>query len=366
VGTRYVHLSEAEREVIERMGADGHSLRAIARRLGRHPSTISREVRAGVFSAAAVGTAYRPYRNPPLRSASTVPDPVYLGSWAQRSANERAIRSHQPTKMRSDRLVAYVIDGLRQGWTPELISGRAREVDHVGDREMSVSHETIYAWIYNPSQARRKLMDYLPRAHRRRRKHAGRRVKRSTIKGRTPISARPSEADDRSQFGHWEGDTIIGATATGVRTEVERQTRFIKARLVPGTGSQAAYDAQMMMFRRLPPLARRSTTCDNGSEHALHAKLNKSLAMVTYFARPYHSWERGTNENRNGMIRRYFPKRFDFNTIGQRDLDEVIAEINNRPMAILGYQTPAEAYRLQLQQLRSNNTQTITTVALQT
>jgi len=360
-------LSEAERQVIERMGADGHSMRQIAGRLGRHPSTISREVRAGLFSAGAVGTQYKPYRDPRLRSAATICDPVYNASWAHHRAGQRKARSHQPIKMRSDRLVAYVADGLRKGWTPQLIAGRAALVDHIGDLEMTVSHETIYAWIYAPAQASARWMDYLPRAHRKRRKRVGRRVKRSAIKGRTPISERPPEVNDRSQFGHWEGDTIIGATTkAAIRTEVERKTRFLKAKIVTDTGSQAALDAQVAMFARMPAAARRSTTCDNGSEHAKHLELKQRLGIATYFAQPYHSWERGTNERTNGLIRRYWPKRTDFTTITTSDLRDAVAEINNRPMAILNYRTPAEAYRTELTRLRSNKTPTIRDVALQT
>ena len=354
MGERYSHLSADERTTIEKMGGCGHSIRQIAIFLGRSPSTISREVRRGLFSADAAGTAYRPYRDPRLRSPSTINDPIYVGAWAHHRAIERQARSHQTVKMRHDPLVAYVCDKLRAGWTPQLICGRLKLVDHVADQQMNLCPETIYTWIYAPDQAHRRLMDYLPRAHRRRRHKSARKVQRSAIKGRTPISDRPTQVNDRSQFGHWEGDTIIGGTTkAAIRTEVERKTRYVQARLVQGAGSKAALKAQLVMFQRLPEAARRSTTCDNGSEHALHQKLKDRLGMVTYFARPYHSWERGTNERTNGLIRRYWPKRTNFETICDRDLQDAVNEINNRPMAILGYRTPTEAFHHELAKLKS-------------
>jgi IS30 family transposase len=335
------------------MGSEGASIREIARRLGRSASTVSREVRRGLFSAAAVGTAHKPYRDPRLRSASNIPDPVYIGSWADHKAKERAKRSHQPRRMGCDRLVDYVLDKLRAGWTPQLIAGRL-PIDHPGDPGMRVCAETLYAWIYSDAQRHRQLMDYLPRARRKRRKPNSRRVKRSAPQGRVPITARPPGADDRTEFGHWEGDSIVGATKdAAVRTEIERKTRYLKARLVPGTTSQGALDAQIGMFARLPAAARKSTTCDNGSEHAKWADLKTRIGVQTYFAAPYHSWERGANERANGLIRRYWPKRTNFEHVTDQELQDCVEEINNRPMAVLGYHTPAEAFQTELQRLRS-------------
>jgi IS30 family transposase len=353
VGQRYLHLSADERLVIEKLGSEGKSIRAMARHLGRSPSTISREVRRGLFSAAAVGTCYKPYRDPRLRSASTVPDPVYIGSWAHHKAVRRAARCHQPTRLRDDRLVAYVCDKLRAGWTPQLIAGRL-PIDHPDDPAMRVCAETIYQWIYSDQQKHRQLMDYLPRAHQRRRKKAGRRATRSKPPGRIPIATRPTGAADRTEFGHWEGDSIVGATKhAAIRTEVERKTRYLQARLVPGTTSQGALDAQTSIFNPLPPTARQSTTCDNGSEHAKWADLRNQLGTTTYFATPYHSWERGTNERTNGLIRRYWPKKTNFEHVTAEELQDVVDEINNRPMAILGYHTPTEAFHTELKRLTS-------------
>jgi IS30 family transposase len=353
VGQRYRHLSAEERAAIEKLGSEGKSIREIARHLGRSPSTISREVRLGLFSAAAVGTVYRPYRDPRLRSASTVPDPVYVGGWAHHKAQERAKHCHQPTRMRHDPLVAYTCDKLREGWTPQLIAGRL-PIDYPDDPKMRVCAETLYTWIYSEEQKHRRLAEYLPRAHKRRRKKAGRRRNRVKPPGRIPIASRPPGASNRTEFGHWEGDSIIGATKNAaIRTEVERKTRYLQARLVPGTTSQGALDAQIDMFTPLPRAARKTTTCDNGSEHAKWKDLRRRLRVLTYFAQPYHSWERGTNERTNGLIRRYWPKGTNFEPLTDQDLQDAVDEINNRPMAILDYHTPAEAFHTELQQLRS-------------
>jgi IS30 family transposase len=167
------------------------------------------------------------------------------------------------------------------------------------------------------------------------------------------IDARPDQVNTRAEFGHWEGDSVVSATTTGggIRTEIERVSRFLMARHVPTLSSADALTAQLDMFTCLPAGARRSTTCDNGSEHARHADLAATLGITTYFAHPYHSWERGANEHANGMIRRYFPKRTDFTRVHPDDLQACIDEINNRPMACLDYQTPAEAFNTYLNQL---------------
>jgi IS30 family transposase len=207
---------------------------------------------------------------------------------------------------------------------------------------MRVCPETLYKWIYSDQNKHRQLMDYLPRAHKRRRNKTGRRVNRSKPQGRVPITDRPQGATDRTEFGHWEGDSIVGATKNAaIRTEIERKTRYLQARLVPGTTSQGALDAQTDVFKPLPAAARKSTTCDNGSEHAKHQDLKNTLGVQTYFAHPYHSWERGTNERTNAMIRRYWP------------------------MAVLDYHTPTEAFQAELEQLHSTPPPSTRNVALQ-
>jgi IS30 family transposase len=255
--------------------------------------------------------------------------------------------------MRHDPLVAYTCNKLRDGWTPQLIVGRL-PIDCPDDPKMRLCAETLYKWIYSDQEKHRQLVDYLPRAHKRRRKRTGRRVHRSKPPGRVPITDRPQGASDRTEFGHWEGDTIIGATKNAaIRTEIERKTRYLAARLVPGATSQGALDAQIDIFKHLPNPARKTTTCDNGPEHAKWKDLQQRLKTMTYFAHPYHSWERGTNERTNGLIRRYWPKKTNFESLTNQELQDTVNEINNRPMAILGYRTPTEAFQTELQQLKS-------------
>ena len=180
---------------------------------------------------------------------------------------------------------------------------------------MRVCPETIYRWVYSSRPLRERWARCLPRGHRRRRRHGGRRTSRFPIPGRVPISERPPEADGRSAFGHWEA-------------------------------------AQLDMFSPLPAGARVSVTHDNGTEFAHHERLRDGLGMATYFADPYSSWQRGSNENRNGMIRRYLPKRCEIRMDMAKEVREIVDEINNRPMRVLGYRTPAEAFADELLELQ--------------
>ena len=208
---------------------------------------------------------------------------------------------------------------------------------------MRVCPETIYQWIYSSKTLRERWARCLPRGHRRRRKRHGRRVSRFPIPNRVPMAERPQAAADRSGFGHWEADSVIGA-GCNLHTEVERKTRFLMARIVPDKTADRSVEAQLAMFSPLPAGARVSVTHDNGTEFARHTRLRDELGMGTYFADPYSSWQRGSNENRNGMIRRYLPKRCEITMGMARELREIVDEINNRPMRVLGYRTPAEAF----------------------
>ncbi|MEF2736649.1 MAG: IS30 family transposase [Bifidobacterium choerinum] len=205
------------------------------------------------------------------------------------------------------------------------------------------ARKTIYQWIYADKRRRERWARCLPRGHRRRRKRLGRKVSRFALPGRVSIHERPQEADDRSMFGHWEADSVIGAGAN-LHTEVERKTRFLMARIIPDKSAAASVGAQLAMFRALPEGARISVTHDNGTEFARHTRLRDELGMITYFADPYASWQRASCENRNGMIRRYLPKRCTITMDMAREVQEIVDETDNRPMRVLGYRTPAEAF----------------------
>ena len=236
------------------------------------------------------------------------------------------------------------------GWSPLLISGRLR-VLFPDDSAMRVCPQTVCRWIYADRHRRERRARCLPRGHRRRRRRGGRRTSRFPIPGRSPISERPPEAGDRSGFGHWEADSVIGA-GCNLHTEVERKTRFLMARIVPGKTAGESVGARPAMFSPLPAGARAGVTHDNGTEFARHTRLRDEPGMDTYFADPYSSWQRGSNENRNGMIRRYLPKRSEIRMDMAGELREIVDEADNRPMRVLDYRTPAEAFADELLELQ--------------
>ena len=214
---------------------------------------------------------------------------------------------------------------------------------------MRITPETIYSFIYSEEYKHRKFWEYLPWGRKKRRPKAGRRVHRGSIPGRISIHNRPTVIDQRVEFGHFEGDTVEGkGHKDGVHTEVERVSRKFFAKLVARIDSEEAIKAQKKIFAPLPAPARKSTTLDNGRENHLHIRL-KELGMDTFFCDPYSSWQRGSNEYHNGLLRRFFPKGTDFKTISQKEIDECVEEINDRPRKCLGFYTPNEVFFRELQ-----------------
>ena len=333
-----------DREVIASLGDRGRTKAQIARALGVHRSTITREVRRGSWQPQHDHANLRPY----LRNRLDTRGPherLYLAGQAHLMAQERAAASHRPYRMGYDRLVDWVVKHLLKGWTPEEISGRL-PTEFPDDARMRASAETIYAWIYSKPQQHRQLWQYLPRGQRKRRKRAGRRVHCERIRWRTSIHDRPAVIEDRGQFGHWESDSVLGARGTGgLHTSVERTSRYLVAKKIPAITAAATLKAQQVMFTMMPAHAARSVTADNGSEFAYHYRLADTLALPTYFADPYSAWQRGSNEHSNGRIRRYLPKGTSFTDLTLAVLDEVATEINNRPRKILGWATPAEVFQ---------------------
>jgi IS30 family transposase len=259
---------------------------------------------------------------------------------------------------------------LRWSWSPEQIAGRLKEVDHPGDTSWQICHETIYAFIYKKktdttkegmrqlavldkrllgkektvvtvTDHKRPLWEYLRRKQIKRRVRSGRKVHRVNIPDRVSIHDRPAIVAERKEFGHWEGDSVVGKDhASGLHTEYERVTSLTRIeRMIRITANQAALAAQKI-FGDLPVHARRSTTLDNGSEHTNH----KKFGLQAYSADPYSSWQRGGNENCNLWIRYYFPKRTDFSTISDEELKDVEWELNNRPRKRLKFRTPQEVF----------------------
>jgi len=328
-------LTPEERDEIARLQARGYGVRHIARSLNRSPTTISHELKVGTW-----------YSNHP-QSLNRVS--VYVAIHAQGLRNKRAKRSLKATQLSSNTMLGnYVETKLRLGWSPEQIAGRLL-IDYPDDSSMRIGHETIYRFIYAPEQAEEQLWEYLPRKQKKRRKQCGRKVKRSRIPDRVSINHRPTEANDRIEFGHWEGDTVEGrrCDGDGIHTEVERLSRKLIASKVSSITAAETARVQLKLFKKQPKQARLSTTLDNGRENTKHIVLY-DLGMQTYFADPYSSWQRGTNENTNGLLRRYLPKRTSFTTLTQNELNDIVEEINSRPRKILGFYTPDEIYLKQL------------------
>lgn len=259
------------------------------------------------------------------------------------------------------------------GWSPEQIAGRLKYVDYPDDSSWHICHETIYRFIYKEktdltsqeiqrqrvldkrkstsknlvtvTDHTRPLWEYLRRKQVKRRKLKGRKVHRVRIPDRVSIHDRPTLIAERKQFGHWEGDSIVGKNHTsGLHTEYERLSSFTRFEKMEGISAETFLKAAEGIFGKLPQYARRSTTLDNGSEHVSHTKLWNRYRMKTYFADPYSAWQRGGNENANLWIRYYFPKGTDFSTITNEELKDVEWELNNRPRKRLNFKTPQEVF----------------------
>lgn len=310
----YERVTKTERNLIRMWRQAGYGPREMARRLGRAASTISREITRNTG-----GNGYQPRQ-------------------AHRMAQERA-RRPGPRRF-TEEVKRDAEERLCEGWTPEMISGRARL-----EERPWVCKETIYKHVYADAKAGGDLWRHLPRAHRKRRRRCprddGRR--RGRIPNQRMIDTRPAEVETRATVGHWEGDLVQGANRSGhLVTLVERSTRFT---LVDRTATKEAREVTRTICSMLGPMpqaARLTLTLDNGKEFAWHERLAGKTGMDVFFARPYHSWERGTNENTNGLIRRLHPKTASFVGLGKARLARIEAFLNDRPRKCLGWMTPRE------------------------
>ena len=321
--SRHEPLRFEEREIISRELGKDRSARFVAKTLGRHHSTIAREID----------------RNGGARE--------YRAVDAQRRAEDNLRRPKERKLASSTRLHDAVNDGLREQWSPKQVSERLRE-DHPDDPEMRVSHETIYECLY--LQARGELRTQLKIALRQGRT---RRVDRSRatstrgkILGMVNISERPKEADDRAVPGFWEGDLIIGkGSKPQIATLVERTTRFVMLVRIPY--DRTADRVAALLARKmdtLPEFMRNSVTWDQGKEMARHADFTTRTGMPVYFCDPHSPWQRGSNENTNGLLRQYFPKGTDLSLHTQEELDRVAMQLNGRPRETLNWRKPIEVF----------------------
>ena len=318
----YNHLTLPEREIIYKMHLDGKSLARIGRVLGRDKSTISKELRRNRV------------------------DGHYAPHTAHQLAEDRRLAC-KPLKMEHEPLRRFVEDHLLLCWSPEQIAGRL-PLDYPQDHRMHLSHETIYQWVaVNRDYVQGDLHTYLRQAHRKRRRRRGTRDRRGQIVGRVGIECRPKIVDERSRLGDWESDTVMGKGRSGcLATHVDRKSRYtILARLADrkaGTFNRHSIRAFRRHQRQVSVLPLHTLTADNGKEFAGFKKLEEALELDIYFADPYHACQRATNENTNGLVRQFFPKKTDFGWITYKEVLRVEDLLNHRPRKCLGYRTPYE------------------------
>jgi len=314
------HLSAEEREEIL-LGLGRHeSMSSIARSLGRAPSTITREVAANGGAG-------------------------HYGAWRGHCRAEASSRRPKPTKLAHPPLARQVTTWLERLWSPQEIAERLR-LDFGDDPMMQVSHETIYQSLF--VQGRGELRRELARCLRsgRTARHHGRVEKRRKIPNMVMISERPAEVEDRAVPGHWEGDLIIGAgNKSAVGTLVERSTRFLLLLHLPdGYGALNVERAMRKAIKKLPDELARSITWDQGSEMASHVNFTVDTGIPVYFCDPHSPWQRGSNENTNGLLRQYMPKSTDLSQHSAADLARFQRSLNGRPRKTLGYMTPSEKF----------------------
>ncbi len=318
----YNHLTLPEREIIYKMHLDGKSLARIGGALGRCTATVSRELR---------------------RNGA---DGHYAPHIAHQLAEDRRLAC-KPLKMEHEPLRRFVEDRLQLCWSPEQIAGRLK-VDYPHDRQMHLSHETIYRWVaVNRDYIEGDLHTYLRQARRKRRRRRGTRDRRGQIVGRVGIERRPKVVEERSRLGDWESDTVLGKGRSGcLATHVDRTSRYtILARLADrkaATFNRGSIRAFRRHQSQLPALPLHTLTADNGKEFAGFKTLEKALGLDVYFADPYHACQRATHENTNGLIRQFFPKKTDFGWITDKEVLRVEDLLNHRPRKCLGYRAPHE------------------------
>lgn len=310
-------LTPSERDQIAILLGKGVSLRKIAAILGRNVSSISRETKRNRLGDG------------------------YVAISAQWQSDKRKMEGRKRHPLKDPITYSHVLEKLREGWSPEQICGRLK----LETGTVVIGVETVYRFIYASKNKGLRLWEYLPWKRQRRQRKLGRQAKRTHIPNRVSIHLRPKGVEKRREFGHWEGDTLIGKQEKSkvIHTEVERKTRFLQARIIGSKKIEETLNAQKEIFSSF---FCKSVTTDNGFEFVGHEQL-RSLGIETYFADPYSSWQRGTNEHHNGLLRRYLPKKTDFENLTQEELDDMVWEVNNKPRKMHQYKTAQEMLELE-------------------
>ena len=316
-------LTLVEREEISRSVAAGKSLRSIATLLGRAPSTVSREIN----------------RNGDRQS--------YRASQSDQAAWDRAKRP-KTCKLVGNRALACIVAGkLQRQWAPEQIAGWLKRT-HPSDETFRVSHETIYRSLFIQARGalKKELLQHLRRVRvmRRSRHHTLKNTEHGKIRDAVSISERPASVEDRAVPGHWEGDLLFGSINTQIATLVERHTRYVMLVKVAGKDTETVVNALIKNSRKLPQELYKSLTWDRGHEMADHKRFTLATDISVYFGDPHSPWQRGSNENTNGLLRQYFPKGVDISNYSQAQLNVVARKLNERPRKTLNYETPAERF----------------------
>jgi IS30 family transposase len=314
----YTQITHEERYAISALRKRGYSCAAIARELNRAPSTISREVR---------------------RNAWRTDGRTYWVDKAQSYTNERRRVSRRNAQFTADEW-AFVEYWIREDWSPEQIVGWCKRFDL-----LAISHETIYRHIHADRAEGGTLYLHLRVMTKNLRKRYGTYDSRGRLAGKRHMSTRPAGAENRSRFGHWEGDTVMGSTTDTacILTLVERKSGFLAIGQL-ASRQTAVLNARLRQLIEVQPRPVRTLTLDNGTEFHAYKQLETLVATKCYFATPHHSWERGSNENANGLIRQYLPKRRSMKDLTQRECQRIADKLNRRPRKRLGFRTPEEVY----------------------
>lgn len=315
MGKKYGHLTKEERDIISALSSGGEPLSRIARQIGRHKSTICREL---------------------SRNAPPIHKGYYFSHKAQERADNRWADTHKKERLKSKEIREYVEKKLREGWSPEIIAGRL-SIEKPGE---TISHEAIYQYVY---EERNELIIYLVRRHRKRRvKRYSRKRRKSYIPGRIPISERPEEIGKRERIGDWENDLMVSSRSkVALNVLADRRSRLT---LITKLSQKTADETKWAIIRTLIEYPAYTITYDNGSENTEHQEVNKILDIKSYFCEPYHSWEKGTVENTIGLIRRWLPKKTDLAKVSEVEISEIENWLNNRPRKCLNYKTPLEVF----------------------
>jgi IS30 family transposase len=321
-------LTQIKREKIYELKQDGKTQAYIAKIIGCNQGTVSREL----------------IRNRAGPRIGYIPDRADTIAKKRRTAAKNKVEKwygYEPLK-------TYVENQIIQYWSPEQISGRI-VLDHPEDEQMRVSHESVYQYVLNDKKKDGDLWKHLRRSNKKYKKRYGAKDNRGVIPNKKSIDDRPKVVDEKIRCGDWEGDLIIGHGHKGaINTQVERFSKLTRAIKLEQKTAILMKESTIKAYADIPKEFRLTMTYDNGTEMAEHQAIAAHLHLDIYFAHPYHSWERGLNENTNGLIRQFFPKKTDFRTITQIDIDQVVDFLNNRPRKTLKYRTPNEVFNEQI------------------